>query len=588
MSRLDNTLAHLAPGIGSCRDLGGRYNPRRGLAIYYLPVPGYVPSSPGMVLGEALAARSGLGCTLLEGVPAVIPEGAALIAQYNALKAARPDLLEDVPELNDPCQYAIKLGRSALVVSPSLEGLASGMQTLAMLILRHTEDFLPGCVIVDTPFCQARCLAVELEPLEISINLLMQIASFSATFKANRIQLILSDGFNPGRDIPGIENFIQTCQSFGMEIGVRMPLLGKILSGEKTLIEAWATIRAAARLFGASHAVIDDHCPDDVDPEAALGIVQSVANGEVGLRHVSLDANLILKSGFPIEELRPAGVGGWHRMWDDAQPPPPEMEELPLAIDVQAPISGFTSRGNDSLFRRLDAAIDWLKLQPRRELCVSFRDIGVSHVWQNLLYPSATALIAAWGNPRPAEEAGWRFSNLLYGDLGRPVMDMWDAIARAFPPGLDDDEERFVRRVAFGLWPETEKEMALLENIDWLSVTKNIKTAADALKNIASGLQRNATTLIGARLSLYALSWLHCLVALTPELERRRRLKYDDDGRTEPIANELYNNFLNWEAHLREMYGESGLEFVETPRIEAMGLRLKGLCEGIFEYDGEE
>ncbi len=156
MARLDFTLAQLAPGVGSCRDLGGRYNPRRGLAIYYLPIPGYAPSSPGMVLGEALAARSGLGCTLLEGVPAVVPEGATLIAQYNALKAARPDLMEDVPDLTDPGQYAIKLGRSALVVSPSFEGISSGMQTLAMLILRHTEDFLPGCIIVDTPFCQTR------------------------------------------------------------------------------------------------------------------------------------------------------------------------------------------------------------------------------------------------------------------------------------------------------------------------------------------------------------------------------------------------------------------------------------------------
>ncbi len=587
MARLDSTLAHLAPGVSACRDLGGRYNPRRGLAIYYLPIPGYVPSSPGMVLGEALAARSGLGCTLLEGVPAVIPEGAALVAQYGALKAARPDLLEDVPELHEQGQYAIKLGRSALVVSPSLEGLSSGMQTLSMLVLRHTEEFLPGCVIVDTPFCQTRALAIEFDPREIAIGLLLQVASFAATFKANRLQLILNDSFDPGRDIPGVESFVQTCQSFGIEIGVRMPLLGPLLSGEKTLIEAWATVRAAARLFGASHAALDDPCPADAPQDAAERIVRSVAAGEVGLRHVSIDADLILKSGFPVEELRPAGVGGWRRLWDSGEPPPPEMEDIPLAIDIQGPVCGFSSRPAGAFFHRLDAAADWLKIQPRRELCVSFRRVGISHVWQNLLYPAATGLIAAWGSPRLAEEAGWRFSNLLYGDLGQPVMDMWDAIARAFPPGLSDDEERFVRRVAFGLWPETEEEKALLAGIDWLGVTRNIKIAADALKNIASGLQRNAATLIGARLALYAMSWLHCLVALTPELERRRRLKYDADGRTEPIAAELHSNFLNWEEHLRELCAESGLELVETARIEAMGARLKALCENIFDYEEE-
>lgn len=583
MSRLDNTLAHLAPGIGNCRDLGGRYNPRRGLAIYYLPTPGYVPSSPGMVLGEALAARSGLGCTLLEGVPQKMPEGAALVGNYAGLKAFRPDLLEEVPELTDPGQYAIKLGRSAVIVSPSPEGLASGMQTLAMLILRHNEDYLPGCVIVDTPFCQTRCLAVQLDPREISITLLMQVASFASTFKANQLHLVLDERFNPARDIPGLDTFIQNCQSFGIEIGVRMPFLGKILSGKKTLIEAWATMRAAARVFGATMAVVDDPCPPDADPEAALRVVESVVNGEIGLRHVSLDANLILLSGYPQDELRPAGVGGWYRMWENAEPPPPEMEDMPLTVDVQAPVTGFSSRTADAYFRRLDAATEWMGLQQRRSLCVSFREVGVSHLWQNLLYPSAAGLIAAWGNPKKAEEAGWRFSNLLYGDLGRPVMDMWGAIARAFPPGLSDAEELLVRRTAFGEWPDEEESMATLSGIDWLAVTKNIKTAADALKNIASGLQRNATTLVGARLSLYAMSWLHCFVALAPELDRRRKLKYDEDGRTEPIAAELYNNFLNWEAHLRELYTDSGLEFTESEKIEAMGLRLKGMCENIFE-----
>ncbi len=102
MSRLDDALEHLAPGVVACKDLGGVYNPRHGLAIYCLPTPEFSLSSPGVVLGEALAARSGLGCTLLEGVPVKVPEGAVVVGNHAALKALRPDLTEDIPEAAAP------------------------------------------------------------------------------------------------------------------------------------------------------------------------------------------------------------------------------------------------------------------------------------------------------------------------------------------------------------------------------------------------------------------------------------------------------------------------------------------------------
>ncbi len=156
----------------------------------------------------------------------------------------------------------------------------------------------------------------------------------------------------------------------------------------------------------------------------------------------------------------------------------------------------------------------------------------------------------------------------------------WDTVSGAFPAGLDDAAERLVRRVAFGYWPETEAETGILLGIDWLEVTKNIRVAAEVLKNTASELTRNALTLAGARLALYALSWLHCFVALEPELERRRREGVDEDGRTGPIAAELYNNFGVWVNQLREVVSESGMEFAEAGRIEAMGLRLRALCGG--------
>ena len=584
MSRLDNTLVHLAPGVTTCRDLGGHYNPRKGLAIYCLPIPGYSPASPGVVLGEALAARSGLGCTLLDGIPAKIPEGAVVVGQYSAIKALRPELLDDVPELREQGQYSIRLGRYALVTSPSREGLASGMQTLAMLVLRHNEDRLPGSVIMDNPRCRGRCLAVELASGEIGVNLLMQIASFAATFKANRLHLILDEDFDPSRDIPGVETFAQTCQSFGIGLGVRLRLLRPLLSGNKTIIEAWAAVRAAARAFGATHAALDDPCPEGADPDMCERIVSSMAKGEVGLPHFSVDARLISRSGIPPAELKAAGITGWHRLWERSDAPPPEFEDIPLIIDVQSPVPGFSSRTTSGFHHRLDAAVRHLRRQNRRELMISFRDIGISHMWQNLMYPAATGLITAWGEPNVAEDSAWRFSNLLYGDSAKMIMAMWEHIAAAFPPGLSEAEEKLVRRTAFGRWPEADEDFRVLSGVDWLAVTKNIKSAAESLKTAAAGLSRNAATLAGAKLSLYALSWLHCFVALMPELERRRQEGYDGDARTEPIANELANNFRAWHSHLQEAYAESGLEFCEMPEVESMGLRLQGLCEGIFEY----
>lgn len=581
MSELERTLANLAPGVTHSRDISGSYNPRRGLAIYCLPISGYSPASPGFVLGEALAARSGLGCTMLEGIPVKIPEGAVVVGEYAALAKKRPELLKEIPELRDPCQYAIRLCHHAVITATSKEGLAAGMQTLAMLVLRHNDSLLPGSVIVDIPFCQSRGLVVELRTPEININLLMQIVSFAATFKANRLHLILDEDFDPAREIPGVESFAATCLSYGIDIGVRLPWLNRLFSGKKSIHETWSAVRAAARVFGATQAGLDDPCPMDANPSVCRRIAESLIRGEVGLREFSLDVGVLMRAECTVGDLAAAGVFGWHRLWDNEATPRDDLD-LPLQLDVQAPLPGFSSRGMRAFFRRLDAASAWLRRRDRRSLMVSFRDIGVSHMWQNLLYPAATGLIASWGRPEDAAQCAWLFSNLLYGDHSVQVMDMWDAVGMAFPPGLSAAQEILVRRTAFGRWPE-ESDGEALSSIDWLEVAQKIRTAAESLKNIAADLSRNAATLTGARLSLFALSWLHCFLALTPELERRRASKYDEDGRTEPIAAELYNNFLAWQGNLQNLAAESGLEIGEMAQVESMGLRLKGLCEGIFE-----
>ncbi|MDR3077981.1 MAG: hypothetical protein LBV15_04365 [Planctomycetota bacterium] len=576
MAQLNVTLADLAPRVSQCRDLPGRYNPRHCLAIYFLTLPGYSLAAPGVILGEAMSARNGLGCTLLEGLPLKIPEGATIIGHHEAIKAERPELLDGLPELGEK-EYLVKLDGHALVVSRSSEGLANGAQTLAMLTLRHQEDTLPGSLIIDGPVCHSRGISVELVSREIGVNLLLQIASFAATFKANRLHLSLDADFNPGMDIPGLSGFLQTCQSHCIKVGVRLPWLGDLLAGRRQLRDAWAGIRAAARLFGASQAVLDDPCPPNADPKQARLVMDSILRGEVGVPAVSLDALAIIKAGCSPYQLKSVSVTGWHRL-PDSGPPPPELGDLPVRIEVRAPLPGFSGLSPAAFHRDLDSAMSWLGGRQRRRLMVCFRDLGVSHLWQNLLYPAATGLISAWGNPREADQAAWLFSNLLYGSSASRIMEMWEQASAAFPKGLSSDDERRLRRVAFGSWPEDEGTLAALAGIDWGAVTRNVAAAADSLQEAAGSLARNAATLSGAKVALQALSWLHCFSSLAPELERRRQSGFNEDGRTEIIASELLGSFAVWYNSLRRLQADSGLELAEMPALDRMRQRIVAMC----------
>ena len=577
MAQLDVTLANLAPRVSQCLDLPGRYNPKHSLAVYCLTLPGHSLAAPGVILGEAMSARNGLGCTLLEGLPQKIPGGAVIIGHHEVIKAERPELLDGLPELMEK-EYLVRLGDHALVVSHSAEGLANGAQTLAMLALRHQEETLPGALIVDGPVCHSRGISVELVTGEIGVNLLLQIASFAATFKANRLHLSLDADFNPGAEISGMGSFLHACQSHGIGVGVRLPWLGDILAGRRPLRDSWAGIRAAARVFGATQVILDDPCPPDADSERVRLVMDSILKGEVGLPVVSLDAQAILKSGFSQYRLKSISVTGWHRL-PDSGPPPQELEDIPIRLEVRAPLPGFSGVSPAAFHRHLDSAMSWLRGRQRRRLMVCFRDIGVSHLWQNLLYPAATGLIAAWGNPREADQAAWLFSNLLYGSSASMVMEMWEQASAAFPQGLSPEDEKSLRRIAFGGWPEDRSAQETLAGIDWGSVTRNVAAAADSLQNAAGSLTRNAATLGGAKMALQALSWLHCFASLAPELERRRQSGFNDDGRTEAIASELSGSFAVWHNSLRRLQAGSGLELTEMPALERMKRRIAAMCE---------
>ncbi|MCL2000485.1 MAG: hypothetical protein FWG74_03540, partial [Planctomycetes bacterium] len=384
---------------------------------------------------------------------------------------------------------------------------------------------------------------------------------------------------DPGREVSRLDNFIQTCRSYGMVVGVHLPWLASVASGEMSLEQAWAGIQATAKIFGAGQAALDDPCPDNIDPDTANRIVESMILGESGVKNMAVDARLLQKSGCAVSKITAAGVTGCYRMWDNDVPPSPELGDYPIRLDVQSPVPGFSNRPAADFYHRLDVATDWLREQPRRELIVSFRNIGVSHMWQNLLLPAATGLAVAWGRPKTAAGGARSFANLLYGDYGAAVESMWDSVSSAFPAGLAPAEETLIRRIAFGHWPENERAREILSRINWLEVNRNVRLAAESLKNVAASLSRNASILSGARLSLQALSWLYCFAALEPELSIRCKGKYDEDGRIAPIAKELYQNFKVWQASLQELISESGLKISELRRIKEMGARLKELCE---------
>lgn len=581
MSVLDKTLDSIAPKVSVYTQIPGAYMPRHGLAMYFLPMPGapeYSPSAPAMVLGEALAAHSGLPCTLLEGIPDRIPNGALILGEADALRTARPDLMHSIPRLDTPGQYAIQLQDHALLTANSPEGLGNAMQTLAMMLLRHAEPVLPGVLIVDTPKCTYRGLAVELHSHEITAQLLLQIASFACTFKANHIQFILDADFDPSQPIDDMDAFYDVCRSYRLKVEVRLPWLGMMLAGAQPLHKTWARLRSIAELFGAGSAAMDDPCPANTDPVTARTILDAMADSDDELK-ISFDAALFEAAGAQPGLGMYAHIPAWQRIrsTDTSAPASPQGH---VRLDVEAHLPGFSSRTAAAFRARLDSARAWLDTRTQREMFISFRGIGVSHLWQNLLCPAATGLIAAWGNPPDAAHCEWAYASLLYGSAARAVLDMWDKTTAAFPTGLSAENERLLRQTAFGAWPQDDAHRALLANIDWSEVISRVRDAAKSITTAVEKTTRNAATLSGAKLALQALAWLHCIAVLVPELERRKTMTVDD-GRTKAIATELESTCAAWQENIKDLYLQTGLEVPDLPQIDAMVVRVRQLCSEI-------
>ncbi|MDR1612195.1 MAG: glycoside hydrolase family 20 zincin-like fold domain-containing protein [Planctomycetota bacterium] len=581
MRRLEETLAGLSPGVASFTPGTGAYSPRKGLAIYFLPCDGAPLTAPGSVLGEALAGRSGLGCTMLEGVPAVLPAGAVLAALYEDLQRLRPDLTADLPVPTRPDEYVINIGSNAVIVAKNRDGLVFGLQTMAMLVMRHADVAIPGVVIQDYPECQRRGIAVELRPGEIGPGLVYQIVSFVTTFKANALDWILPADFSSS-PLPDLSQVIQVTKSLGVTVTVRLPLLGCILSGEMGLRNAWTQIRTIARAFGATRAALDDPCPDEFSAGAAGRLAASVFDGEFGLDQLEVDAGFIERGGLAEAVRGNSALVGWRRM-NGTEQPEASAASLPLRLEVAGSFAGLSSYSLDAFSASLDSACGWLERRETKDIFVSFRDVGVSHAWQNLLPAAAIGVIIAWGVPSRAKAAARAFTELLYGESAPDILDLWSVQDRVFPPGIAAAGERRLREIAYGVWPDAQQDAELLAGIEWQEVVQNINLTAGKLENVASGLTRNKTTLAGSYLSLQLLAWLCRFSILMPEITRRRRENYDGDGRTEPIANELMKSFGEWRDYLLRLQEESGLKVVEMDQIIAMGLRVKGLVDGIFE-----
>lgn len=571
MERFEETLASLAPRVASWRPLKGAYNPRHGLAIYLLPPPGPSLIQPGTILGEALAGHSGLGCTLLEGIPKKIPGGAVVIGLYDELNTIRPDLLAEIEPPNAPGEYAIITGRNAVITARSREGLVSGMQTLAMILLRHQEPKIPGAAIVDHPGRKRRGIAVELQQNDIKPDLLIQIVSFIATFKANCVEWVLPRDFDPGAS-PNLDVANQACRSFGIEVSVALPWLNPILSGEKKLLDAWAGLRATAAVFNADRISFDDPCPDHADPDLAWRIIEMMT-GSGDLPALTVDSKLLKAAGISLGALNAPGLSGWVRVWEPSDLPGREFRGLPLIMDVPSHLTGLSSRSMDDYHRCLDAAAAWCGENGSGSIMASFRGVGFPHAWQNFLPGAATGLILGWGKPELAEEAVANFATLLYGETGATIVEIWRSLGMMFPRGLTLEQERRLGAVAFGSYPESDADQEMLVSIDWQNSVAHLNNVAKMLESANNNLTRNKATLAGPYFALQLLAWLCRLSFLLPAVERG-----GGDLEIVRMAEDLMKSFMDWRNYLIAFQSESGLESIDIDKIDAMGNRLGYLC----------
>ncbi len=575
MNKLEETLASLAPGIRSCRLLDGEYISRQGLAIYFLPSAGVSLTQPGTVLGEAMASRSGLGCTMLEGVPDKIPSGAVVIGLYDDLKKVRPDLLQQVSPPVLPGEYTIVIEKNALITAQAQSGLVSGIQTLAMLILRHQEDRIHAAVIHDRPAKSRRGLVVEMKQHEVQPALLFQIMSFASTFKANHLEFALPFDFDPGA-APKLDAATQACRSNGMEIVVSQPFLVPLLLGQKQPAEVWSALKSAALTFDAGCVAFSDPCPDGIDQATARRLVEAIAENAGGAGRVAVDLSLIRRAGLGPETLDSPYLAVRHTVGTN-ELPEPAYRDKKLALVVESHLCGLSSIDVDSFHQRLDRASDWLGDGKDNGLLISFGNVGFSHIWQNCLPGAAAGLILGWGVPAVAEEATANFAELLYGDGGEDVMEVWRALGNIFPRGLSAAQEHRLGEIAFGAWPEKESDIELLTGINWQSVVEQINYIAGQLERIPSGLTRNRSTLSGPYLTLQSLAWLCRLSYLLPEMSLRLS-KGQDDQQTAHLADELMKSFIEWRTYLVNLQNESGLSVIDMPRLDLMGNRLDYMC----------
>ncbi|MDR3211227.1 MAG: hypothetical protein LBU79_04845 [Planctomycetota bacterium] len=572
MDVLDTTLAGMAPAVKNYRRLEGEYNARHGLAIYSLVEGNSFLAQAGTILGEALAGRSGVGCTMLEGIPPRPPSGSVVVGLYDDLLVQRPDLLADLERPAHPGGFGISFNRNALVTATSREGIAAGIQTAAMLIMRHQGERIPGVVINDWPDRAIRCLAVELNPSELNPNLLIQILSFATTFRANAIEWILPADFNPWfqGNLAAIRSY---CQATGLEVSVSFPHLGPLLRGELSLAKSQDLFQAAAVALGASRVSLDDPVPADFDPEKAIDLINNLQdvllNGKSEIQRIGVDYRLLSATGVRPADLANAALEGWFRVEDAV--PSEEYRGFPLRLDVPAHFLGLTSRSPTGYYTTLDATAAWCGHDGQGKMAISFRGVGFPHYWQNCLAAAATGLVLAWGNTSAASAAD-SFAHLIYGEQAEEMQAIWDNLGELYPSGLSSEEERRAGEFAFGLWPENPDDIAFITKANWTTTITRITTLVSQLEVTASHLTRNKATLTGPYLTIHFLAWLYRLAFLFPAL-----------GKAETAilaANELVKSLGDWRSFLTSLQTESGLASIDMEKLDHMGKRLEELVNG--------
>lgn len=587
---LEATVNDLIPGVVAFTPEGPAYNPRKGLAIYRLP-PGKQTIPQLVLLAESLAARTMVGCAILDGIPKNVPEGAITLGIWKDLAAHHPHLIESQsPPPSRRGGYTLRFGRHSIITAHDVEGLGNGASTFSMILSRHGGSVIPGGVVTDYPLCDERGLTLELPSDDANQWSLSRFAAMACSFKANRIVLSIPDDFS-GRLSPGVRNLIDAKADLGIGISIGVSWLGNMVNSPRP--HMWTNLRRLADLFEADGAVLEDATPPETNGRRRK-LLDFLMSGAAGLP-LEIDANFLSEAQASVEDFTSVNIRGWLRPQSFVPGSKSSYSGIDMPLTLELPNPGYGVKGLSQFSQVMNAAERFTVARPNaRSIRISLRHSFSGALLINQTLPIAAGLAIGWGNPPETMTAANRLSSLMYGAAGQDVLGVWEDIAGAFPSfgenkGLSGEH---VLDLAFGTWPR-EEDLRLLADVDWPSFDKKRLSAQKDLDRLIDTTTGNRNLLELAQIGLEAHIWLRSLSTVLPILRRLYGLAAGADSRAKSMAvgssAGLSAQADVWLSHLQAWGKENGELQQEIANMTLTAQRLRTICNAFTKAArGEE